>query len=89
MDKMVPIELPPDLAGKLQEAADRLEISPDELLDRLLTLAMTEDDPEISGLIADAQAEVSRRGISMDQYIAEAEGAQHMTDLIIRLLKAK
>lgn len=88
MAKMVPIALPPALVEKIREAAESLDMTADELLDELLTQAMAEH-PEISALLTEAHAEVSKRGISMEQYTAEAEAAKHMADLVIRLLKAR
>ena len=82
------IELSDDTAHKLHEVAKIMGISVEDLLTELLVKAVDES-PEISGLLAEAQAEIRRRGISMDQYIAEAEGAAHMADLIVRLVKQK
>ena len=82
----IELDLPAETVEQIKSTAESMGMTTEELLTDVLMRAV-ESSPEIAAIYNDAQAEVNKRGITLDQYIAEAEGAQYMTDLIIRLAK--
>ena len=81
-------EVSENLVQSLQEAADDLGVPIEELASEVLE-DVVETSPEIQRLVAEAEAETERRGITMEHYIAEAEHASQMTTLLIKILRAK